>query len=175
MKKRVEIIRENGKKYLKLENKKRRLWPTHMYNVYKVKLNGEKYCVLDFDWGQHYCYFFNWNKNISPYDVLNKWKPKLDTEGYSVPAGPDTTKFRASVSGEFKLVENEWYRGGYYEINRFHRFRFQVGGAIGMSDLPQEFWDDALSALTNEGKFYEDCFIHFTSGTNWSSVALAIR
>lgn len=79
------------------------------------------------------------------------------TTGYTVPAGPDTSKFKETVSGMVKFVKDFRSYSGY---GIHFAYAIQVGTAI--PPATREAIRDEVSSIPHEGYFF-----HYTYGTSF--------
>lgn len=133
-----------------------------------------------------------WNHNEileEVYDFMNEqvaeYKQYAVAHTDTIPAGPDTTKFRAMRSGMIQQERNLRVSGGYYGADWLFIEAVKIGGLVDSgirSKMEAEFrsWlnDLLCTDISKTGyKTSDNCEVRVgsTSGTNWSSYGIEIR
>ena len=87
----------------------------------------------------------------------------------SVPSGPDTSKFKATVSGDISIVENFYCAGDYYKPSRTIDIGLKVGSGIN-TEIRKQMFAEATKILTplttGHGWLYD------TYGSNWCLIGV---
>jgi len=113
------------------------------------------------------------------------------TKGDTIPAGPDTTKFRASRGGMLEVAEKLQHSGGRYGLPKTLIRAIKVGGKIDykihkkIKQEVKDFWADMVEGnKENEGSVKESTITtkegfrlyygDITGGTNWSAYGVVI-
>lgn len=109
---------------------------------------------------------------------------KLKTASTSVPAGPDTSKFRAAKSGDVRLEKTVTVHGAYNSAVTYEQF-LKIGGAIALDqrrkidaeflDKLAEYVDDVASENTHikcdDGMTVS---VRIMYGTNWGGIGYKV-
>ena len=106
--------------------------------------------------------------------IVKKYK-KYEVSDSSIPSGPDSTKFKATVGGDIRIVCNYTYSGGYYAGNRNILIGIQVGSGID-KDIYDKIMQESYEVLFLMDQYNSSdggVMTHYSHGTNWGMIGLA--
>jgi hypothetical protein len=118
---------------------------------------------------------YNWASMEKILEKIVETYKEHEVENTSIPSAPDSTKFRASVSGKIKIRKQHISYGGRYDLDYYFPVCITVGGGIDR-EIHKEI-DEIVRKLSDKMKGSLSCDAkkgshRSKSGTNFSVYGL---